>query len=367
MTTRVNHNLGALLRCYEALYNWRALAMLAGSFVLGGLTISGGVAIAAHTQSEAPAVLLGLLGALIIIVGLNGAGLILVDQAYEQELRSLGAAFFGGIQSALYVIGLGLLLGLGMTLVMLFVYLLTLLARIPGMGGFFGFVFAGPLVLVLAAAYAVLALAGPLMVAAVWHGEGFLTSFTRAVAIVLKRPLEVLLHFLVLGVLVLPAAGFLGAIVGAASALVGGFYVSAAAGGDVASVFSGGLSGWVSDFGATAGGAGISMGMVWFLVLSVMSLIYGLGMILVYRSTNEGVGTEVADAVGATLSQFKRKLDEHKPRAVDPRSAPQAPAEAFVPSVPTPQSSAAPQHCSACGSAVSADDVFCGNCGHRLR
>ena len=65
MTISVNSNLGALLRCYEALYNWRALTMLAGSFVLGGLAISGGVAVSAHMQSDAPAVLLGMLGALI--------------------------------------------------------------------------------------------------------------------------------------------------------------------------------------------------------------------------------------------------------------------------------------------------------------
>jgi hypothetical protein len=375
MTTRVNPNLGALLRCYEALYNWRALAMLAGSFVIGGLAISGGMDITLRAQSEAPAMLLGVLGALVIIVGLNAAGLILVDQAYEQPLRGMGAAFFGGIQSAVYVVGLSLLMALGFAVVVLLVYVLSLLGRIPGVGAFFAFVFAGPMVVVLAAAYAVMALAGPLMVAAVWHGEGFLASFTRSVGIVLKRPLEVLLHFLVLGILVLPAAGFLMVVVGAGSAMVGGFYASAmlsgiGGGGGGGFGAGGGFGGGnmaadlLSSIGAMAGSVGLSIGMVWFIVLSVLSLIYGLGMILVYRSTNEGVGSEVADAVGATLSQFKRKLDEHKPRAVDIRSAPQAAATAVAPVAPAP---AAAAQCPGCGAAIVADDVFCGACGHRLR
>ena len=88
---------------------------------------------------------------------------------------------------------------------------------------------------------------------------------------------------------------------------------------------------------------------------------------LVYRSTNEGVGTEVADAVGATLSQLKRKLDEHKPRAAEARGeAPMSVAPAAQPpSAERP--SAAPTQCPGCGAPVDADDMFCGHCGHRLR
>lgn len=376
MTNRHTPNLGALLRCYEALQNWRALAMLAGSFVLGGLAISGGAAISAHDGSMAPLALLGLLGTLVIVFGLNAAGLILVDQAADAPLRSFTAAFLGGMQSAVYLIGLSILLGLATAVVLLVAYLFTLLARIPGVGGFFAFLFAGPLVVVLAATYAVLALAGPLMTVAVWHGEGFIGSFARAVGIVLKRPLEVLLHFLVLGILVFPAAAFLSGLVAAASFSVGGFYAAAAlsGGGDGGGGYGGGdfggggMTGMLSHFGATAGGAGLSMGLVWFLVLAVTSLIYVLGTILVYRSTSEGLGDEFNEAISGRLGQFRRTLEENKPRrgndrggaAAEPSPLPQA-----APTAPA-QGAAAAAHCPSCHAEVGPDDAFCGGCGARL-
>ena len=42
-----------------------------------------------------------LLGAIIILVGMNASGLMLVDQAYEQPVRGFAAAFLGGMQAAL--------------------------------------------------------------------------------------------------------------------------------------------------------------------------------------------------------------------------------------------------------------------------
>lgn len=42
MERKTADNLGVLLRSYEALYNWRALVVLAGSFAVAGLAIIGG-------------------------------------------------------------------------------------------------------------------------------------------------------------------------------------------------------------------------------------------------------------------------------------------------------------------------------------
>ncbi|MGE0072610.1 MAG: zinc ribbon domain-containing protein, partial [Thiomonas sp.] len=226
MTVKTMNNLGVLLRSYEALHNWRALAMLAGSFVLGGLVMSGGMVAGAGADSKAVAMLVGLIGVLIIVVGANASGLMLVDQAYDQPVRGFGTAFLGGVQAALFVIGLMLLLALGFGAVMAVVFVLSLLGRIPGIGGIFGFLLGGPLVVVVALACAVLLLSGPLMVAAVWHGEGFVASLARAIGIVLRRPLEVFMHFLVLGLLVLPAVGFIFGMVATGSMLVGGYFAS---------------------------------------------------------------------------------------------------------------------------------------------
>lgn len=375
MTVKTTNNLGVLLRSYEALHNWRALSMLAGSFVLGGLAISGGTAAAMSSGSPAVMMLMSLLGAILIVVGMNASGLMLMDQAYDQPIRGFGPAFLGGVQSALYVIGLLILLGLGFAVILLAAYLLSLLGRIPGVGGLFGFLLGGPLVVVVALAYAVLLLAGPLMIAAVWHGEGFIASLSRAVGIVATRPLEVFMHFLVLGLLVFPAVAFIFAVVFIGSMFVGGFFAQGGFGGMGVGGFGGmhGMEG-IALGGGGMGGAGLSISLVWFLAWSVVSLIYVLGMIFVYRAVGEGVGSEASDMVGQKLAQFKQRLDEYKPRAapVTPPAAGPAPSDQAQDGQPPasqgPQEpSFAEMHCTACGATVQPDDAFCGSCGHRLK
>ncbi|OYV31029.1 MAG: zinc ribbon domain-containing protein [Thiomonas sp. 20-64-5] len=332
--------------------------------------------------SDAVMMLMSLLGTLILLVGMNASGLMLVDQAYDQPIRGFGPAFLGGVQSALSVIGLLILLGLGFAVVLLAAYLLSLLGRIPGVGGLFGFVLAGPLVVVVALAYAVLLLAGPLMIAAVWHGEGFLASLSRAVGIVAKRPLEVFMHFLVLGLLVFPAVAFIFAVVFVGSMFVGGFFASGGFGGLGMGMGVGGFGGMRGmegvALGGGMGGAGLSIGLVWFLAWAVVSLIYVLGLIFVYRAVGEGVGSEASELVGQKLAQFKQKLDEYKPRAA-PVAPPPADAAQTTPppadqptavqpsDAPVQPPTAAAAHCPACGAAVQPDDVFCGSCGHKLK
>jgi len=368
MTVKTMNNLGVLLRSYEALHNWRALVMLAGSFVLGGLVMSGGMVAGAGADSKAVAMLVGLIGVLIIVVGANASGLMLVDQAYDQPVRGFATAFLGGVQAALFVIGLMLLLALGFGVVMAVVFVLSLLGRIPGVGSIFGFLLGGPLVVVVAVALAVLLLSGPLMVAAVWHGEGFIASLSRAIGIVLRRPLEVFMHFLVLGLLVFPAVGFIFGLVAAGSMAVGSYFASGSFerfGG------MGGMWGMGGMMSGGFGGAGVSISLVWFLAWAVVSLIYVLGCIFVYRAVGEGVGSEAADLLGQKLAQFMQKLDDNGPRPVAPPAAPApaapAPADsAAVAPAPAPTATSA-GHCPACGAAVGGDDVFCGHCGHKLK
>lgn len=325
MTTKTQNNLGVLLRSYEALYNWRALSMLAGSFVLGGLIISAGVA-AAQTMPLMVG-LTTLFGGILIIVGVSASGLMLIDQAYDQPIRDFSTAFFGGIRSTLYIIGLFILLGLGFAVVVLAAYLLSLLGRIPSIGGLFDFLLAGPLTAVVALAYVVLVLSGPLMIVTVWHGEGFIDALSHVVSIVIKRPLEVFLHFLVLGLVVSPAVAFMYGAVFFGSMIVGSFFASGAFGtimGAIGNLSSfaghggmnsyggyGGMGGYGNAIENAANGfaaASISINLVWFLASSLACLIFVLGTIFVYRSVSEGMDPETSEAVGQKLEQFKQKL-----------------------------------------------------------
>ena len=403
MTVKTTNNLGVLLRSYEALHNWRALAMLACSFILAGLAMMGGAAATASSGNYAVSMLMGLVGAIIAIIGINASGLMLVDQAYDQPARGFGAAFLGGLQAALHVIGALILLGVGFAVVFVAAYLLSLLGRIPGIGGVFGFLLAGPSVVIVALAYAVLVLATPLMVAAIWHGEGLMSSLSRAADIVIKKPLEVLMHFLVLGLVVFPAAVFIFGLVFGASTEIARMYAAVGLGGFGPAEGSGLMQMLLAQMTSYGfGGAGISIGLVTFLAWSVIGLIYLLGLIFVYRAVNEGVGSEAAALVGQRLSQFKQRLDGYKPGAgftpPEPSQEPAEPSQAALtptggepaahpwgPSETTQDATAgappvasgpAPgpaspagvgtRPCPACGATVAADDAFCRRCGQPL-
>ncbi len=375
MTVKTTDNLSVLLRSYEALHNWRALVMLAITFIIGGLALMGGAAATARSGTETVSILMGLLGAIIALVGANASGLMLVDQAYDQPVRGFGAAFFGGMQAALYVLGGIILLGLAFAAVLVVVFVLSLLGRIPSVGGIFAFLLGGPSVVVVALADAVLVLAGPLIVAAIWHGERLFASVARAADIVIKKPLDVLLYFLVLALIMVPAIVFIFGVVFGASGVVGGMYAHAGLG-QFNRDSAGGIRMFMDTMDANGlTGAAISIAMVVFLACSVVTLIYLLGVIFVYRAVSEGVESEATDRVGQRLAQLKQKLDEYKSRAaITP--PPAAPSSASAASAPSPDDSgqggisasagAQVEHCPACGAVVAADDAYCGQCGQKL-
>ena len=330
MKRKTADNLGVLLRSYEALYNWRALLMLAGSFAVAGLALIGASDMAMGGGGRmAVAMLLGLVALVVAVMGVNGSGLMLADQAYDRPIQPFVSAFFGGLRVTLSAIGVLVLLGLGYALVFLVVYLLALLARIPGIGGVFAFLLAGPSVLVLALTMAVLLLAAPLAVAALWHGDGMTAALTRAVTIVVKRPLDVFMRFLVLGLIVMPAAFFLFAMVGMGNMSVAGMYLVDALR-SMGSNFQGGMGGgpyggmgpmaslFGSLMGRGLGAAGVSTALVWYLAIAVVGLIHMLGVILIYESVSDGIGLEGLDAVTRQAARIKARMDEHKPASDGP-------------------------------------------------
>ena len=329
MKRKTADNLGVLLRSYEALYNWRALVMLAGSFAVAGLAIIGGSDMAMGGGGRmAVAMLLGLVALVVAVMGVNGSGLMLADQAYDRPIRSFMSAFLGGLRVTLAAIGVLVVLALGYALVWLVVFLLALLARIPGIGGAFAFVFAGPSVLVLALTVAVLLLAAPLALASLWHGDGMTAALRRAVTIVVRRPLDVFMRFLVLGLIVMPAALFLFAMVGMGDMSVTGMYLVDALrsmGGTYGGMGGGGYGGmgpmaalFGSLMGQGLGAAGVSTALVWYLAIAVVGLIHMLGVIWIYESVSDGIGLEGLDVVQRQAARIKARMSEQGPASKGP-------------------------------------------------
>lgn len=358
-------NLGLLLRCYEGLRNWRALAMLVAGFVLAALLGALDATIAAHMAYTSPtmAMLLGgllmLIAALVVLAGINGAGLLLVDQADGNPPRGFAAAFFGGLGVTLQAIVCLILLGLGLLLVVLVLWALSFLGKIPGIGPLFAFLLAGPTMLVLAFCYALLVFGVALMFVALWRGNGMLGSIGRAIDIVTKRPLDVVLHFIVLALLIVPIEVFVAAVLFAGSALTGLMYASGGMGGggvmDMAGGFMSMASGYGGGGGATMAATFISIGVVLAAVWALFVLIGTLGNILIFDSLAAETSATSAGFLGDKVKQLKQKVEEHRPQA--PVAARPAP-----PPAPNPAAARAAA-CGHCGAALTPGDRFCGECG----
>lgn len=402
-------NLGLLLRCYEGLRNWRALAMLVAGFVVAALLMALNGVMFAHlaphsfTLAKIVGGLLALIAFLVAVTGVNGTGLMLVDQADGTPSRGFGAAFFGGLGVTVQAIVCLLILAVSLLLVILILWALSFLGKIPGIGPAFAFLLAGPTMLILAACYAVLAFGVSLMFVALWRGNGMLGSLGRAIDIVLKRPLDVVLHFIVLALLIVPIEVFVAAVLFGGSALTGAMYVSSSAVssyggyGAYGGYGGGGPLSMLMGGGASLGAAGASIGIVLAAVFALFVLIGMLGNILIYDSLASETAAGSADFLRRKAAQVKARVDENRPKAAPapvapaPR-APAAPTPAaasvqpapvraapmatptVVPPPPTPAPepavvpaapavAAAPPQCVHCGAALAPGDRFCGECG----
>ncbi|KZC35522.1 MULTISPECIES: zinc ribbon domain-containing protein [Rhodanobacter] len=339
MTEKATGNIGLLMRCYEALHNWQALAMLAGGVVIGlGLAVAAG-ALAAK-MGVIVGVLLMLIALLVYLAGINGAGLLLVDQADGRPGRGFAAAFFGGLGATLNVLLALLLLALGLLLVFVALYLLALLGRIPGIGPLFAFLLAGPGAIVLLFCYGVLAIGMPLLLVAVWRGEGVLGSLGRAVDIVLKRPLDALLHFVLLWLIVAPVAIFVLALLAVSAGASMSMYSHGF--GDYG--YGAGLEYMLMSSMQGLGAASVSVGIVFAVVVALFALVYLFGYIMVYDSLNAGLASTAESRLRGGFNQLKQKVEQHRPQATAARTAPV---------------------CKGCGARLIPGDQFCGECGQR--
>lgn len=387
-------NLGLLLRCYEALRNWRALLTLAIGFVVAALLLALSGVIAEQLMvhgwfklAGAAGILIGVIAWLVVLVGINATGLLLVDQADGSPSRGFGAAFFGGLGVTGQSIVCLLILGVGMVLIVLILWALSFLGRIPGIGPMFSFLLAGPTMLVLGACFAVLAFGVSLMSVALWRGNGMLGSLGRAIDIVLKRPLDVVLHFIVLWLLIVPIEIFVALVLYAGAMLTLMMYASSGGLVNGLSAYGGGYGG--SPLGAlmgsaaSLGGASASLGIVFAAVMALFVLISMLGNILIYDSLAGSTEAGSADFLRAKAAQMKARVDENRPRAAPAPAyaapAPMAPPPAapatpppVAPATPPPVAQApvvpqaaspAPASCVSCGATMTPGDRFCGECG----
>lgn len=396
----------SLFQAVNGLRNRRALVAILGCMVVGVL-----VAGLFTMMAERLGFLLAFLGGLFLFVagatGISAAGVLLMDQARGVPSRSLVDAVVYGLLCIPKFIVLGLALVLMAAAVFLVLAIAYFICRIPVLGPIL-FVAVFPLSVVMSGlTLCGLSLCMFLALPAIWEGAPITRAIAQTLAIARSRLVETLLLLVVVGLL----AGVVGFIV--FSVLFTGLMPSI---GLSASVLGGdglySMMGMLRHGGADVGGmgagggdgaagyaiaAGLGAGLLWALAGSLVSLVYLLGLNLVYLRVTEGLD------VAATEAALKTRLDGARRQAADlgqkardaaerareqarqsaaavqagasaakPPTAPEPPLPPIAAGPQEPPGSiaptaAAPLTCPQCLSAVGKEDVYCGVCGHRLK
>ncbi|MEQ1682530.1 MAG: zinc ribbon domain-containing protein [Burkholderiaceae bacterium] len=391
----------SMFQAISGLRNRRALLAMLGC-LFAGVLVAGLFSFMAARMGFFFAFLGGLLMFAAGATGVNAAGLLLMDQAKGVPARSLSDAVMGGLLCIPKFIALGLALLLVTLAVFIAVALVYLVCKIPFLGPLL-FVVVFPLSVVvlgltLCGLFQCLFLALP----AIWEGSSIAHAIAKALSIVRSRLVESMLlltvvgflslmvGFIVFGVLItglIPSAGLMAGILG---------------GDGLASVFGmlrgfgmeqGGYGG--GSYGGGRGGSGVGHlaaaaiggGLLWALAASLVSLVYLLGLNLVYLRVTEGLDVGATEAaMQAGFDDAKRRAAELSQKAKDAaeRARAQArasaaaaqagtaaattpPAYSAAQPVATPPAVPATALCPKCTAPVGADDLFCGVCGFKLK
>jgi hypothetical protein len=382
----------------DGLRNRRALAAMLGCMVAGVL-VAGLFVVLAPQLGYFMAFLGGVCMFIAGATGINAAGVLLMDQARGLPLRPLSEAVAHGVTCipkfvllalSFFAVALALFVALG---------IVYLICKIP---------FLGPLLFVVVFPLSVIAFGVTLCglfvcmflsLPAVWEGAGIGRAISQTLAIARSRLVESLLLFAVVAVLS-AAVGFIVFGVLFTGLMPSVALMGSILGGDgLGSMF--GFMQHRNDFGGDAGAgvavggasyvvaAGIGAALLWALAGSLLSLVYLLGLNLVYLRVTEGLDVEGTEAaLKARFGRLRRQAPGASATSPAPSSATPAASAASASTVPfarapspvtvadvkpraRPPESTAPSvakaiTCPQCLSSVAKGDAYCGTCGHRL-
>jgi hypothetical protein len=409
--------LGSVFQAIGGLRNRQAAVGLLGCLFIGVLVAG----LAGATGGFGAA-----LGALVLFVavgtGVNAAGVLLMDQARGAPARALVDALVYGLMCVPKLILLGLVLLAIEIAVFIVIALVFLLCKIPFLGAVL-YVVAFPAAVVIAGLTVFgLFLSMVLALPAIWEGLTVTRALAQTLAIARSRPVEAIVLLLAVGLLCLVVGFIVFGILGAGLVPAIGLSFSIIGGG------AGGFApmmGMMEGGGFTGGSGGghaiaavIGGGLLWAIAATLVGQVYLLGLAIVYLRVTEGLDVGAAQAaLQRGLEDAKRRTaqigeraraaaqratataapragadssaaaaaaaaapawpiaDAEPPaRASSTRPDAEAPARASSsPQAATPAPTAAPVGasptlpCPKCAAPCTADDLFCGTCGQRLR
>lgn len=365
--TQYLKNSASLLESLEAVKNYRAYVALTLGGVAGvivfaifmffsaKLAMNGNFGIGTITG-----IIGGLLAYVTYAVGFLATGVLLMDQAKGNEIRSVGSALFAGVILLPSMIGLSLLLILLMVVITLVLAILLFVCKIPGVGPvLYAFIFPVSVVAMGVTFFAFVNVFAPLSLPAILDGNSVMQVVGKLFALARTR----LLPAIVFQILLLLIVG-LTALVSFGTLLYGLFPVVSLSAMILPSGGMDGLGGMLSGMmmggmGGEGGGymtaAGFGGAILFILAAATPLLTLVMGNCIIYLNFMRDQDTEQFEA------SVRNKMSEFKEKAAETRS--QLAQQAAAIKQPAPRTPS----CSKCGQPVSDDEVFCGNCGNKLK
>ncbi|MBC7415305.1 MAG: zinc ribbon domain-containing protein [Herminiimonas sp.] len=370
--------LASMLSATDAFKNVRAIVLLGLTFVASALIGGAFAALGASTHSAVIGFLGVLLALAVVFYGLNAVGIMMMKDAQGTAQHAIADAVMLSLYTSHRVLVVAILEGLIVLGAVLVIALVLFVCKVPVLGPIL-YTFVFPLsaiilgVLVFSLFYVMLPLTGP----AVWTGSTVFQVIARLSLIVRTRLVEVVLSQVVLFFL----AGFVGllifGVVGIGVMMTAGMSAGILGAGEIGMGGMGGMMAMMQGGGSGYAIAGALGGGLLFAIAAVIpALILTKGICLIYLNTTRDLDFAASEAqLGDGLASVKRHADEARERArqlaeqhrpASPAAvAPVAPVTPVTPATPATPAAAA-LTCPNCQTVVAADDVFCGNCAHKL-
>lgn len=311
---------GTLARAAEGLTQWRPLLLCFLTLLLTGALIAGAAWMLVKAGFFMYLIFM-LASVIALLAGSSGVGIMLMDKARNEPVRSFSAAASAG----LLCLPKFLLVGLAIFVATLAYYLLAaviyFICKIPVLGGILAFV-AHP-ILVLVAAVLLIAMIwviGPLMGPALWSGLSVKAALANVLSIARKRLVEVVLMEVVLYVILgLVCFMLFAGLVPATVSLTGMAMSITGDGGSMAGMFMGGgygrgYGGGFNPMGMMGGGStGLiaGLGVLYCVVGALLAQVAIMGMNLIYLQARESVDpAEAEGALDSLIGDVRKKAEE---------------------------------------------------------
>ena len=305
----------------------------------------------------------GLLAIVIYWICLLATGFLLMDQAKGNQIRSVGSALMAGLLTLHRFIGLQLLFGLMALAIVIVVSILLFVCKIPGVGPvLYALVFPVSVVVMGIAFFAFVNVFAPLSLPAICDGNNVWQILEKLAALARTNLLPAVVYQILLLLIVALTAfvsfgtllyGFL-PVSGLSTMILPSGGMSGIGG------MMGGMMGGLSGAGGEGSGyimaAGFGGALILLLAAAMPLLTLIMGNCIIYLNFMRDQGT------GQLEAAMRSKLDELKEKAAEARrKMAEQSAELTQSADPVKLS------CSECNQPVSDDEVFCGNCGNKLK